>query len=60
MKLKHRPLHNDDGEPYEFELKPINGKMIRGFHLCRYCGVLFEAGTHGGCADCPITETDDR
>lgn len=52
----HRPLSNDDGEPYEFELKPRNGKHIRAFNLCRYCNVLFEFGSHGMCLDAPIEE----
>ena len=56
---EHLPLRNEEDEPYEFELKPINGKMIRAFNLCCYCSILFEAGSHGMCLDAPVEDEDD-
>lgn len=53
---RHKPLLNDDGEAYEFELKPVNGKHIRAFNLCCYCDVLFESGKGGQCPDGPMLE----
>lgn len=51
---KHKPLLNDDCEPYEFEFKPINGKMIRAFNLCCHCDALIEVGSTGACIDAPV------
>lgn len=45
----HSPLKNDDGEPYEFDLRPVNGKMIRAYHECRLCDCLYRAGSKSMC-----------
>lgn len=49
FKKNHKALCNDEGEAYEFELKPTNGKCPRYFYLCRYCGVLFDASAKSPC-----------
>lgn len=56
---KHKGLLNDDGEAYEFELRPINGKMIRSFHICCYCGALFDDSGAGECVAAPALETKE-
>lgn len=53
---KHKGLKNDEGEEYEFEFLPANGKMIRAFHLCCYCGVLFDPSGAGQCRDGEVVE----
>jgi len=56
----HKPLHNDDGDPYEYELKPVNGKMIRAFYLCRFCSCLYEANAKTMCIESDVdSEVDD-
>lgn len=50
---KHKGLLNDENEPYEFELKPVNGRMIRAFHICYHCGALFDPSNAGECAAAP-------
>ena len=53
---EHKPLKNDDREPYEFELKPTNGKMIRAYHECRFCDCLYRAGSRAMCVAAPVED----
>lgn len=53
----HKPLCTAEGDPYEYEFKPINGKMVRAFWQCCTCNCLFEAGTRAQCPSGRALET---